>query len=316
MKTLAADPRHSSASVSAPLVRLRAQVAMHFDGVPVTQRDVHTAIPWLSFIRLNQPTALSRGMLEPSMCLVVQGGKKVLIGKEVNEYGAGSYVLSAIDLPVSGQVIEATPEQPYYGVRVDLDPKEIAALIIELNLPAPPRRGVRVGAYVDESDAGLQEAFLRLVLLLEQPKDIPALSRILKQEIMYRLIAARNGDVLYHTVLSHYQEKGVNDAIQWIKANYAEPMAIEDLARRVRMSVSALHHRFKAATVMSPLQYQKQTRLLEARRMLMTGSMEAATVAYQVGYESPSQFSREYRRLFGASPLQDVEFLKQNIVET
>ncbi|MFJ9448777.1 MULTISPECIES: AraC family transcriptional regulator N-terminal domain-containing protein [unclassified Herbaspirillum] len=314
MKTSAADSRHTS--VTAPLARLREQVAAHFDGVPAAQRDVHTAIPWLSFIRLSQPTALSRGMLEPSMCLVVQGGKKVLIGKEVNQYGAGSYVLSAIDLPVSGQVVEATAAQPYYGVRIDLDPKEIAALIIELNLPAPPRRGTRVGAYVDESDAGLQEAFLRLVLLLEQPKDIPALSRILKQEIMYRLIAARNGDVLYHTVLSHYQEKGVNEAIQWIKANYAEPMVIDELARRVRMSVSTLHHRFKAATVMSPLQYQKQTRLLEARRMLMTGSMEAATVAYQVGYESPSQFSREYRRLFGASPLQDVEFLKQNAVET
>jgi AraC-like DNA-binding protein len=314
MKTSAADSRHTS--VTAPLARLREQVAAHFDGVPAAQRDVHTAIPWLSFIRLSQPTALSRGMLEPSMCLVVQGGKKVLIGKEVNDYGAGSYVLSAIDLPVSGQVVEATAAQPYYGVRIDLDPKEIAALIIELNLQAPPRRGTRVGAYIDESDADLQEAFLRLLLLLDKPKDIPALSRILKQEIMYRLIAARNGDVLYHTVLSHYQEKGVNEAIQWIKANYAEPLVIDDLAKRVRMSVSTLHHRFKAATVMSPLQYQKQTRLLEARRMLMTGSMEAATVAYQVGYESPSQFSREYRRLFGASPLQDVEFLKQNVVET
>jgi AraC-like DNA-binding protein len=314
MKTSAADSRHTS--VTAPLARLREQVAAHFDGVPAAQRDVHTAIPWLSFIRLSQPTALSRGMLEPSMCLVVQGGKKVLIGKEVNDYGAGSYVLSAIDLPVSGQVVEATAAQPYYGVRIDLDPKEIAALIIELNLQAPPRRGTRVGAYIDESDADLQEAFLRLLLLLDKPKDIPALSRILKQEIMYRLIAARNGDVLYHTVLSHYQEKGVNQAIQWIKANYAEPLVIDDLAKRVRMSVSTLHHRFKAATVMSPLQYQKQTRLLEARRMLMTGSMEAATVAYQVGYESPSQFSREYRRLFGASPLQDVEFLKQNVVET
>jgi AraC-like DNA-binding protein len=314
MKTSAADSRHTS--VTAPLARLREQVAAHFDGVPAAQRDVHTAIPWLSFIRLSQPTALSRGMLEPSMCLVVQGGKKVLIGKEVNDYGAGSYVLSAIDLPVSGQVVEATAAQPYYGVRIDLDPKEIAALIIELNLQAPPRRGTRVGAYIDESDADLQEAFLRLLLLLDKPKDIPALSRILKQEIMYRLIAARNGDVLYHTVLSHYQEKGVNEAIQWIKANYAEPLVIDDLAKRVRMSVSTLHHRFKAAIVMSPLQYQKQTRLLEARRMLMTGSMEAATVAYQVGYESPSQFSREYRRLFGASPLQDVEFLKQNVVET
>ncbi|WP_051516540.1 AraC family transcriptional regulator [Herbaspirillum sp. RV1423] len=314
MKTPAANPAEPAASD--PLAQLRAQVATHFDGVPPGQRDVHTAIPYLSFIRLSQPTALNRGMLEPSMCLVVQGRKKILIGNSVSHYGVGAYVLSAIDLPVSGQIVEASAELPYYGVRIELDPREIAALIIELDIAAPPKRTSRVGAYVDESDSELQQAFLRLVALLKTPRDIPAMSRILKQEIMYRLIAAKNGDVLYHTVLAHYQEKGVNDAIRWIKENYAQPMSIEQLAKQVRMSVSTLHHRFKAATVMSPLQYQKQTRLLEARRMLMTGSMEAATVGYRVGYESPSQFSREYRRLFGASPLQDVEFLKQHIVET
>lgn len=297
------------------LTLLCAEVAPYFDGVPATQRDVATAIPYLSFIRLSQPTALSRGMLEPSMCLVVQGRKKVLIGNKVSHYGVGSYVLSAIDMPVSGQIVEASADAPYFGIRIDLDPREIAALIIEMNIPAPPRRILRAGAYVEESDRELQETFLRLLRLLRKPKDIPALSRLLKQEIIYRLITANSGDVLYHTVLSHYQEKGVNEAIQWIKQNYAQPMSIEQLAKKVSMSVSTLHHRFKATTVMSPLQYQKQTRLLEARRLLLTGSMEAATVAYEVGYESPSQFSREYRRLFGASPLQDMEFLRSNAVE-
>jgi len=316
MKTPNADSADSAAVTSTDLLaQLRVEVAAHFAGVPASQRDVATAIPYLSFIRICQPTDLSRGMLEPSMCMVVQGRKKVLIGKTVNHYGSGSYVLSAIDLPVSGQIVEADEDAPYYGVRIDLDPKEIAAFIIELNIPAPPKRSTRVGAYVEESDAELQETFLRLIRLLKKPQDIPAMSRILKQEIMYRLISAQNGDVLYHTVLSHYQERGVNDAIQWIKQNYAEPMSIEKLAKQVRMSVSTLHHRFKATTVMSPLQYQKQTRLLEARRMLMAGGIEAATVAYKVGYESPSQFSREYRRLFGASPLQDVEYLRHHAVE-
>ncbi|WP_053199077.1 AraC family transcriptional regulator [Herbaspirillum hiltneri] len=315
MKTPNADILAAPSTSSDLLSQLRAEVAAHFANVPVTQRDVATTIPYLSFIRICRPTDLSRGMLQPSMCLVVQGRKKVLIGKDVNDYGSGSYVLSAIDLPVSGQIVEADDAAPYYGVRIDLDPKEIAAFIIELNIPAPPKRGVRVGAYVEASGAELQEAFLRLIRLLNKPQDIAAMSRILKLEIMYRLITAQNGDVLYHTVLSHYQERGVNDAIQWIKQHYAEPMSIEKLARQVRMSVSALHHRFKATTVMSPLQYQKQTRLLEARRMLMAGGVEAATVAYQVGYESPSQFSREYRRLFGASPLQDVEYLRQHVVE-
>jgi AraC-like DNA-binding protein len=293
------------ADTSATLELLRAEVLGYFRGVPESQRDVHTAIPYLSFIRLSRPTELTRGMLEPSMCMVLQGKKRILIGREITDYGSGSFALSAIDMPVSGQVVEASAAVPYLGVKIELDPKEVAALIIEADLAVPESSAARLGAYVEESDPDLQDAFLRLVRLLRKPKDLAVLSGLVKQEILYRLLTAPGGDVLHTTLLSHYKEKAIAEAIHWIKKNYSRPMKIEKLAKAVNLSVSTLHHRFKALTTMSPLQYQKQLRLTQARKLLLGGNIEAATAAFNVGYESPSQFSREYRRFFGASPLQD-----------
>jgi AraC-like DNA-binding protein len=295
----------SSSGTSDTLDLLRAEVLRYFREVPDGQRDVHTAIPYLSFIRFARPTELTRGMLEPSMCLVLQGKKKILIGKDIIHYGIGSFALAAIDMPVSGQVVEASAAAPYLGLKIELNPKEIATLIVEKEIPAPKISRARSGAYVEESDLELQDAFLRLVRLLKKPHGLTVLSGLVKQEILYRLLSANQGDILYTALLSRYKEKGINEAIHWIKKNYTEPMTIQKLAQAVNMSVSTLHHRFKALTTMSPLQYQKQVRLIEARKLLLGGNIEAATAAYNVGYESPSQFSREYRRFFGASPLQD-----------
>jgi len=290
-----------STSASTTLAMLRAEALALFQNTPLEQRDLPTALPYLSFIRFTQTTELNRGMLEPSMCLVLQGEKTILIGQQITRYGAGSYVLSAIDLPVSGQVSLASPEQPYIGLRIALDARELAALVIDMQLAVPDsRRKHPAPAYVEAADVDLQEAFLRLLRMLKKPQDLAAIGPLLKQEILYRLLTA------------HAQEKGVSEAMLWIKHHYDQPLKIEQLAKSVSMSVSSLHHRFKALTVMSPLQYQKQIRLLEARKLLLTGKLEAATVAYQVGYESPSQFSREYRRLFGAPPLQDMEYLKHH----
>jgi AraC-like DNA-binding protein len=298
------------------LTLLRDEALRLFRGAPAHQLEVATAIPYLSFIRRPQPTEMNKGMLEPSLCLVLQGKKKVLIGQQIIDYGIGNYVLAAFHIPVSGQITEASQAAPYLGLKINLDPKEITALIIESGMQPPPQiRHTGPGAYVDESDADLQDALLRLVRLLHKPADIPILSHLIKQEIFYRLLTAKEGGALYQTLLASYREKGINAAIHWIKDNYAEPMEIEQLAQRVSMSVSSLHHRFKAITTMSPLQYQKQTRLLEARKFLLGGNVEAATAAFKVGYESPSQFSREYRRLFGASPLQDMAYLKHHQVE-
>lgn len=302
-----------STHASTTLAMLRAEALALFQGLPLEQRDLPTALPYLSFIRFTQTTELNRGMLEPSMCLVLQGEKTILIGQQITRYGAGSYVLSAIDLPVSGQVSLATPEQPYIGLRIAIDARELAALVIDMQLAVPDsRRKHPAAAYVEAADVELQEAFLRLLRMLKKPQDLAAIGPMLKQEILYRLLTARGGEALYDSVTTHVQEKGVSEAMLWIRHHYDQPLKIEQLAKSVSMSVSSLHHRFKALTVMSPLQYQKQIRLLEARKLLLTGKLEAATVAYQVGYESPSQFSREYRRLFGAPPLQDMQYLKHH----
>ena len=306
------NTRHNI-DISAPLALLRAEVLDYFRAVPAAQRDVQTALPYLSFIRFTQPTELTRGMLEPSMCIVLQGRKKMLIGDTVTQYGSGSYAISAIDIPAAGQVIEASPQAPYLGLRLALDAKEIAALIIEAKIPVAKNSRTQVGAYVEKSDVDLQDAFLRLVRLLKKPNDLTVLSALVKQEIIYRLLTAADGGILHQTLQSHYRQKGINEAIHWIKKNFDRPLQVEKLADAVSMSVSTLHHRFKAITTLSPLQYQKQLRLLEARKLLLAGNIEAATVAFKVGYESPSQFSREYRRLFGASPLQDVEYFDANL---
>ncbi|WP_172896126.1 AraC family transcriptional regulator [Buttiauxella agrestis] len=236
----------------------------------------------------DEPTVLNRGMLQPSMCIVLQGRKKMLIGDNVTKCGPGSYSLAAVDMPASGQVTQASESAPYYGVRIDLDSKEIADLIVSLQITLPEKQheASSAGAWVTQSDEALQDAFLRLV-------------------------TAPAGSAFWKQTLAWTQGKGVGEALAWIKRHFAEPLKIDELAKRVGMSSSSLHHRFKALTVMSPLQYQKQIRLLEARRLLLSGSLDVANVAWLVGYESPSQFNREYRRSFGAAPLQDVETLRQ-----
>lgn len=292
------------------LTELCERVAGHYQRSGTSRRDLATALPWLSFVCMNEPTVLNRGMLTPSMCMVLQGAKKMLIGDSVNEYGPGSYSLAAVDMPVSGQVTQATRERPYYGVRIELNSKEIADLIVDLQIKLPEGNGESAAAWVTNSDETLQDAFLRLVKLLDAPQDLPVLAKLIKQEILYRLVTAPEGAFFWKQTLAWYQGKGVGEALLWIKDNFAAPLKIDELAKRVGMSASSLHHRFKALTIMSPLQYQKQIRLLEARRLLLTGEKDVATVAWQVGYESPSQFNREYRRSFGSAPLQDIELLR------
>ncbi|MCE0799298.1 AraC family transcriptional regulator [Buttiauxella sp. S04-F03] len=295
------------------LAELCQRVAEHYQRSGSSERDFVTALPWLSFVRMPEPTVLNRGMLQPSMCIVLQGRKKMLIGDNVTEYGPGSYSLAAVDMPVSGQVTQASESAPYYGLRIDLDSKEIADLIVSLQITLPEKQqeAANVGAWVTQSDEALQDAFLRLVKVLDTPDDLPVMSKLIKQEILYRLVTSPSGATFWKQTLSWNQGKGAGEALAWIKRHFAEPLKIDELAKRVGMSTSSLHHRFKALTVMSPLQYQKQVRLLEARRLLLSGGQDVANVAWQVGYESPSQFNREYRRSFGAAPLQDVETLRQ-----
>ena len=293
------------------LGRLRDLVEKAMRGAGAGPLDLATDLPWLWLVRRPAPTPAGRGILSPSVCLLVQGEKEMLVGQQVLRYGPGCYVQAGMAMPVSGQVTRASEAAPYYGIRVDVDPKEVAAFVLEMRLQLAGGDVDPPVVTVERADDAMLDVFVRLLRLLERPRDVPVLGRLLKQELIYHLVTAPGGATMSRGVVGGQRERAVGDAIHWIRTHYNEPLSIDALARTVHMSPSVLHRRFKAATVMSPLQYQKQVRLLEARKMLMSGDVEAASVAYEVGYESPSQFSREYRRLFGAPPLKDVEQLRR-----
>jgi AraC-like DNA-binding protein len=293
------------------LGRLRDLVEKAMRGAGAGSLDLATDLPWLWLVRRPAPTPAGRGILSPSVCLLVQGEKEMLVGQQVLRYGPGCYVQAGMAMPVSGQVTRASEAAPYYGIRVDVDPKEVAAFVLEMRLRLAGSDADPPVVTVERADEAMLDVFVRLLRLLHPPRDVPVLGHLLKQELIYHLVTAPGGATMSRGVVGGQRERAVGDAIHWIRTHYNEPLSIDALARTVHMSPSVLHRRFKAATVMSPLQYQKQVRLLEARKMLMSGDVEAASVAYEVGYESPSQFSREYRRLFGASPLKDAEQLRR-----
>ena len=273
-----------------------------------------TAIQALTLIRRDSPTETTSYMHEPSVCLIAQGAKRVLLGEDVYVYDAHHFLLTSVDLPIVAQVTEASPEKPYLGLMLKLDPREIAQLMVDSSLPPPRVRQESRGMAVGEVSEPLLCAFLRLLDLLDEPEDIPILAPLVQREILYRLLMGDQGPRLRQIAAAGCKSHQIARAIDWLKANFSQPLRIDDLATQVRMSTSAFHHHFRALTAMSPLQYQKWLRLHEARKLMFTEQLDAANAAFQVGYESPSQFSREYGRLFGAPPLRDIKGLHQMAV--
>jgi AraC-like DNA-binding protein len=217
------------------------------------------------------------------------------------------YLAVAVDLPVVGNVFEASPEEPYLCLTLTVDPRELAALIVETGRQAPRDDHDGRALYLSPLRAPLLDGLLRLVRLLDAPEDIPVLAPLVLREVNYRLLQGEQLGRLAQMAIGDGRLRRVSGAIAWIREHFAEPLQVEALASRVHMSQSALHHHFKAATAMSPIQYQKRLRLQEARRLLLSGAPSADSVAYQVGYASASQFSREYARLFGRPPRRDAE---------
>lgn len=264
-----------------------------------------TPVPGLSFYRASASHGPMCGVYRSVLAIIPQGAKRVVLGDEAYEYDRDHYLLTSVDLPVMGQVTQASPEKPYLCCILDIDPRKVSELLGAVDFAAPAAADPR-GMGVSRLDAGLADAVLRLARLVESPRDVPVLAPLVERELLYRLLMGRQGLRLRNTVLADSHGHRVARAIGWLKDNYHQPLSIDALADRVNMSKSSLHHHFKALTAMSPLQYQKHIRLQEARRLLLAESADAASVARRVGYESPSQFSREYRRLFGAPPVQDV----------
>jgi AraC-like DNA-binding protein len=261
-------------------------------------------------IRLDGPSELIHVVHRPALCLIVQGRKEVGLGDERFLYDPLNYLVVSVTLPVSGRVIEASPEAPYFCVRLDFDPAQLTQLIAESPLTGMPQDAGR-GMFLDKIDVTLLDTMLRLVRLLDNPRDIGMLAPMALRELYYRLLRGQHGHLLYEIAVSDSQTHRVTRAIDWLNKNFTEPLRIDALAQVANLSNSALHHRFKAVTAMSPLQYQKQLRLQEARRLIINEGLDVSSACYRVGYESASQFSREYNRQFGCPPSKELSRLRQ-----
>jgi AraC-like DNA-binding protein len=270
-----------------------------------------TPHPRLFLVRLSRPTQPQSVWQQPAFCIVAQGRKKVTIGSKAYLYDAGRCVVITVDMPVTGQVVQATPERPYLCFRLDLDVSLLSTMLLECAPAVDPREAVS-GITISGTTPEISDAAARLLRLLATPRDMPALAPLAEREILYRLLSGEQGRTIRQIASADGNARRVARAIEWLKRNYREECRIEELAAVAAMSRSALHAHFKTVTTMSPLQYQKQLRLQEARRLMLGEAMDAARAAYDVGYESPSQFSREYRRLFGQPPARDIARLKRS----
>jgi len=269
-----------------------------------------TAIERLHLVRASRPGEAACGVTEPALGLIAQGAKRVMLEDEVYIYNRAQFLVASVDLPVTGQVIEASEDKPFLGFGLVLDRREIASLLLQAEFPDAEEAAPSRGLFTTRSDPSLLDAVLRLVRLLQTPADIPALAPLAEREVLYRLLKSEKGGRVRQMATMHTQSQRIGKAIGWLKSHFSEPLQIDSLAANVNMSASSLHHHFKAVTAMSPLQYQKQLRLQEARRLLLAEGIDAATAGHRVGYESPSQFSREYSRLFGAPPARDLQRLR------
>jgi AraC-like DNA-binding protein len=267
-----------------------------------------TPIARLSLFRADEPTVPLPTVYEPSLCLIAQGTKRVSLGEQSLIYDAAHYLLVSVDLPLIGHVIRASPDAPYLCCKIDIDQAALADLILAEGGRAPKADLPALAVY--RSDDDLTDAALRLIRLLDQPDSIPALSPLIEREILYRLLTGPHGPALRYMAVADSHLNQVSRAIAKIRKGFDQPLRIGDIAAAAGMSPSSLHEHFKAVTKMTPLAYQKQLRLQEARRLMLSGGTTAGSAGFAVGYESPSQFNREYARLFGAPPRRDIERLQ------
>lgn len=268
-----------------------------------------TAVPNLTLYRFDRPVPPTSHLMEPSVCLVLQGEKRVMLGTTDVSYAVGEFLITSVDLPLVGEISRASPKQPYVGLILKLDRHEIARLILDRDWAVTKRVRPRPGIEVGTLTGPLCDAFRRLLEVLDEPEDIPSLAPLIHREILYRLLKTEAGTKIRQIATAGDHTHRINRVIGWMKGNLAAQFRVEQLAGIAGMSASTLHHQFRSLTTMSPLQFQKRLRLNEARQLMLTRRIDAASAAYQVGYESPSQFTREYSRLFGNPPRRDIQNL-------
>lgn len=271
------------------------------------RQQFQTPIPGLSINYWEYPNPPTSHMMEASLCLIVQGKKQVILGEENYTYTVGNFMISAIDLPVISNILEATPEIPYIGLLLKLDTYVLSQLIMETNTPFKQEnitetKGVAVGTITLE----MIDAFIRLLNLINHPEDQDVLAPMILKEIFYRLLMSPQSERLKQIATTQTTSHRIVKAVDWLKNNYEKKFKVESLAESMGMSPSSFHQHFKDITTMSPLQYHKRLRLIEARRLLIVDHVNVSSTSIKVGYESLSQFSREYKRLFGISPSSEI----------
>lgn len=295
-----------------PMVEASATLAQSIQHWTGSQNHLDTAVPGLRFSHWDSPTRPQSYTHKPSICLIAQGSKRVILGDEQYLYDANSFLISSVDLPVVANIVNATPEKPYLGAILEIDLQEISQLIVDSDVPLIGSRQSSKGLAVEKLSQPIQNAFIRLIKLLDEPDNIKILAPLIKREIFYRLLTTEQGPRLHQIVTAGNHSQQISKAIEWLKLNYVKSLNVGELANYSGMSKSAFYTHFRAITSMTPLQFQKKLRLNEARRLMLTEHLDALATTFKVGYESPSQFSREYSRLFGAPPATDIKNLRLN----
>ena len=265
-----------------------------------------TAIPNVFCYKICSPRITMPAVYEPCLCIIVQGRKNVLLGSEMLSYGELEFLIASVDLPILGTVIEASEQQPYFVIQINIDVRLLSELLLQMEHLAVASKTAKSGLFIGQVDRQMGDSLLRLFTLLEEPDDIPVLSEALIREMHYRMLRSHYGKEIAQISLKGTPTQRISVAIQKLRRDYDQPVTIEELASLAGMSVSSFHVHFKAVTNMSPLQFQKSVRLVEARSLMISQQIDAASTAYKVGYESPSQFSREYARMFGNPPARDI----------
>ncbi|MDD2358662.1 MAG: AraC family transcriptional regulator [Thiovulaceae bacterium] len=273
----------------------------------VGNERITTSIDALRFYHISNPTQMIATVYEPSICIIVQGAKAVGLGDELHGYDPDSYLLASVHMPAHVRVSKASPEHPYIGLTISFTMEQIFNVLKDLGTVSKSQRSPKRGLYFGDMQLRLLEPITRLVRLLDSPEDIPIMTPLILKEILYVLMRDEGGDFIRQFIMDGSAAQRVAQAITKIKENFKEPLNVKELARSVSLSESSLYHNFKKITAISPLQFQKQLRLHEARLKLISQDIEASQVAFEVGYESPSQFSREYARMFGLPPKADAQ---------
>jgi AraC-like DNA-binding protein len=307
---------HQQAEREAQRVQANREELVEWIARTVHEDGTNQPLEGLYLSRSSLPLEQIHSVIKPSFCVIAQGSKEVLLGESRYRYDPSHYLISTVELPRISQILEASKERPYLSLRLELAPSLVGSVMVEAGLVSPPGQNDVRAIDVSPLDVSLQDATLRLVRLLDSPVEARILIPLITREIIYRLLTGEQGARLRHLAILGGYTPLIARAVERLREDFDQPLRMENLARELGISISGLHHHFKAVTTMSPLQFQKQLRLQEARRLMLSEDFDAASAAYRVGYRDASHFNREYKSLFGIPPMRDVQRLREEALES